>query len=138
MNESFTVLSAVSRLRALPPDQQCSIFFNFSITPGAQVVSSSLWTYVYMQLSYLRTFRGALYFYTVCGRIYECLIENLPTSHKHSFWEKRRFLKQCMLQRKIIHIFTGVHLHIYWLQGRVQVPLFHYCSSNGIHIICNC
>ena len=39
VNESFTVLSAVSKLRTLPPDQKCSIFFNFSIAPGSMEVS---------------------------------------------------------------------------------------------------
>ena len=34
INESFTPLNAILRLRSLPCDKSCKIFFNFTITPS--------------------------------------------------------------------------------------------------------
>jgi len=33
VNESLTVLNAISKLRNLPADKKCAIFFNFTIIP---------------------------------------------------------------------------------------------------------
>ena len=33
VNESFTFLSVISKLRKLPVDKRCAVFFNFTIIP---------------------------------------------------------------------------------------------------------
>ena len=40
VNESFSLLNAIVKLRSLPRNESCTIFFNFTIVPS--IVSSSV------------------------------------------------------------------------------------------------
>lgn len=54
VHESFTPLSAIMKLRSLPNDTSCSIFFNFTIAPSTvSNMCSYIHTYVPMYISLL-------------------------------------------------------------------------------------
>ena len=47
VNEAFSVLNTISKLRMLPLDQYCGIYFNFTVVPPPEV-SLSLYSSTYL------------------------------------------------------------------------------------------